>query len=131
MAKTIEKERSRQPVTRTSSGHDAGYPMLPHYVIARHGAGGPELLHVPLKSGEGALPVFSSREAAADFLLSNTLASNWYARESYAGELVSLLLGLYAGTEWVLVDPLPDGLAAEDEPADTVHWERFVNRLLR
>lgn len=131
MTKPIEKERSRQPVTRTSTGHDAGHPVLPHYVIARHGAGGPELLHVSLESGEEALPVFSSREAADDFLLSNTLASNWYARESYAGELVSLLLGLYAGTGWVLVDPLPDGLAAEDESADTVHWEHFVNRLLR
>ncbi len=131
MAKTIEKERSRQPVARTSSGHDARHPVLPHYVIARQGAGGPELLHVPLKSGKGALPVFSSRGAADDFLLSNTLASNWYARESYAGELVSLLLGLYADTGWILVDPLPAGLAAKDEPADTVHWERFVNRLLR
>ena len=131
MTKPIEKERSRQPVARTSTGYAAEHPMLPHYVIARHEAGGPELLHVPLKSGEEALPVFSSREAADAFLLSSTLASNWYARESYAGELVSLLLGLYAGTEWVLVDPLPDGLAAEDEPADTVHWERFVNRILR
>lgn len=131
MTKPIEKERSRQPVTRTSSGHAAEHPMLPHYVIARHEAGGPELLHVPLKSGEEALPVFSSREAADDFLLSNTLASNWYVRESYAGELVSLLLGLYAGIGWVLVDPLSGDLAAEDESAGTVHWERFVNRLLR
>ena len=131
MAKTIEKERSRQSVTRTSSGHDAEHPVLPHYVIARHGSGGPELLHIPLKSGEEALPVFSSREAADAFLLSSTLTSNWYARESYAGELVSLLLGLYAGIGWVLVDPLSGDLVAEDEPAGTVHWERFVNRLLR
>lgn len=131
MTKAIEKERGRQPVTHTGAGHDAERPLLPHYVIARHEAGGPELLHVPLKSGEGALPVFSSREAADTFLLSNTLASNWYARESYAGELVSLLLGLYAGTGWVLVDPLSGDLAAEDEPAITVYWESFVNRLLR
>jgi len=131
VTKAIEKERARQPATRTGNGHDAEHPMLPRYVIARHGAGGPELLHVPLKSGEEALPVFSSREAADGFLLSNTLASNWHARESYAGELVSLLLGLYAGIGWVLVDPLSGDLAAEDEPANTVHWERFVNRLLR
>lgn len=130
MAKTIEKERSQQPITRTSAGHDAERLVLPHYVIARHGTGGPELLHVSLKSGEGALPVFSSREAADAFLLSNTLASNWYARESYAGELVSLLLGLYAGTGWVLVDPLSGDLAAEEELADTMHWKSFVDRLL-
>jgi hypothetical protein len=104
--------------------------MLPHHVVARHGANGPELLNVTLKPGEEALPVFSFEGAASGFLLSSGLGREWYPRESSPGELVSLLLGLYAATERMLLDPLPGVLAGEDGPADAIHWERFVNRFL-
>ena len=76
------------------------------------------------------LPVFSSEMAARDFLLSNALGQAWYVREFYAGELGSLLLGLYADIEWVLIDPLPGEHTAEDEPAAIVHWKSFVDYLL-
>jgi hypothetical protein len=103
-------------------------PVLVHYVLARHGGGGPELLHVTLESGEEALPVFSSRRTAQSFLFSNALRQGWYARASYAGELVSLLYGLYAGIEWVQLDPLPEH--PEDTPANLMRWEDFVDYLL-
>lgn len=101
-------------------------PTLLHYVLAWHGGNSLELLHVTLKSGKEALPVFSSRRAAQSFLFSNTLRQGWYARESYAGELVSLLCGLYAGIDWVQLDPL----AAEDSPANLMRREDFVDYLL-
>jgi len=99
-------------------------------VIARYGAKGLELLHTPLESGGETLPVFSSEMAACDFLLSSALEPGWYTRESYAGELVSLLLGLCAGVEWVVIDPVSEEQAAEGNPADIMHWEGFVGYLL-
>jgi hypothetical protein len=106
-------------------------PALPYYVIARYEANGLELLQVSLKSGEDTLPVFSSEVVARDFLLSSALKQDdWYVRESYAGELVSLLLGLCAGVEWVRIDPLPGEQVAEANPAEIAHWESFVGYLL-
>jgi hypothetical protein len=129
LTSSIERDRER-PTTWAGTTHNARQPVLPHYVIARYEANGLELLHIPLESGEETLPVFSSEVAARDFLLSSALEQEWYVREAYAGELVSLLLGLCAGIEWVLVDPLPGEQAAEGNPADIAHWESFVGYLL-
>ena len=129
MTRSIERDRGRL-TTRAGITHNARQPVLPHYVIARHEANGLELLHIPLEPGEETLPVFSSEVTARDFLLSNTLGQEWYVRKAYAGELASLLLGLYAGIEWVLIDPRPGEHTTEDNPADIEHWESFVDYLL-
>jgi hypothetical protein len=129
VTRSIERDRGRL-TTRAGTTHNARQPVLLHYVIAQHEANGPKLLHVPLESGEEMLPVFSSEVAARDFLLSNVLGQAWYVREFYAGELVSLLLGLYADIEWVLIDPLPEEHTAEDKPAAIAHWKSFVDYLL-
>jgi hypothetical protein len=129
VTRSIERDHERL-TTRAETMHDTRQPVLPHYVIARYEANGLELLQIPLESGEETLPVFSSGVAAHDFLLSIALGQEWYVRESYAGELVSLLLGLCAGVEWVLIDPLPGEQAAEGNPADIAHWESFVGYLL-
>lgn len=129
MTRSIERDRGRL-TTRARTTHNARQPVLLHYVIAWHEANGPELLHVPLESGEEMLPVFSSEVAARDFLLSNALGQAWYVRKVYAGELVSLLLGLYADIEWVLIDPLPGEHTGEDKPAAIAHWKSFVDYLL-
>jgi hypothetical protein len=129
VTRSIERDRGRL-TTRAGTTHNARQPMLLHYVIARHEANGLELLHIPLESCGETLPVFSSEVAARDFLLSNALGQEWYVRKSYAGELVSLLLGLYADIEWVLIDPLPGEQTAEDQPAEIAHWKSFVDYLL-
>jgi hypothetical protein len=105
-------------------------PALPYYVIGRYGAKGLELLHIPLGSGAEILPMFSSEKLARDFLLSSAQEPGWYARESYTGELVSLLLGLCANVEWVLVDPVSEEQVTKGDPADIAHWESFVGYLL-
>jgi hypothetical protein len=61
---------------------DKAHSMLLHYVVTRRGANGPELLNVTLESGEEALPVFSSKGAANDFMLSSDLGREWYTRKS-------------------------------------------------
>ena len=129
MTRSIERGHGRL-ITRAATTHNKRQLVLPHYAIARHEARGPELLHLPMESGEETLPVFSSEVAARDFLLSYALGQEWYVRECYAGELVSLLLGLHAGVEWVLIDPLPGEHAAEDNPANIAHWRSFVDYLL-
>ncbi len=129
MTKAIEKDPGHD-AARDAAGRHARRPAVLHYVPARNGGNGSELLRIALRSGEETLPVFSSRRAAQNFLLSNALGREWYARESYAGELVSLLLGLYAGIERVLLDPLPGCLTARDTPANLMPRERFVHYLL-
>jgi hypothetical protein len=129
VTRSIERDRERLTI-KAGTIHDTRQLMLAYYVIARYEANGLELLHIPLESGEETLPMFTSKVAARDFLVSKTLGQEWYVRESYAGELVSLLLGLCAGIEWVLIDPLPGEQAAEGNPADTAHSESFVDYLL-
>lgn len=129
MTRSVERNRERLTSgARIMRG--VRQPVLPYYVIARYEANGLELLQVPLESGEETLPVFSSEMIARDFLLSSALEQDWYVRESYAGELVSLLLGLCAGVEWVRIDSLPGEQAAEANPAEIAHWESFVGYLL-
>ena len=108
----------------------APHPVLRHYAIARREASGLELLHVTLRGGEEALPVFSFGTTAQDYLASGGLAAGWYARECYAGELVSLLLGLYAGVDGVLLDPVHDCAAGGSTPENFVRWGSFVGYLL-
>jgi hypothetical protein len=129
LTRSIERDRERA-TTWAGTTHNTGQPVLPYYVIARYGAKGLELLQFPLESGEETLPVFSSEVAARDLLLASALEQGWYVRESYAGELVSLLIGLCAGVEWVLVNPVLGEQAAEGNPADIAHWESFVGYLL-
>jgi len=129
LLRSIERDREHL-TTWAGTTHNTVQSVLPHYMIARYGVKGLELLYVPLESGEETLPVFSSEVAARDFLLSSALEQEWYVRESYAGELVSLLVGLCADIEWVLIDPLPGEQAAEGNPAEIAHWERFVGYLL-
>ena len=58
--------------------------------------------------GEMVLPVFSFQEEGEFFLgLDGTRTADWWTRETSTGELVSLLLGLYARVDKVALDPLP------------------------
>jgi hypothetical protein len=84
-----------------------------------------------LRAGaEEALPVFSSEILAQGFLLSGNLGPEWRVRESHNGELASLLLGPYTDVMWVLPNPLPEPLAAEDALLNLLDRGRFVSFLL-
>ena len=122
-----------EETTRSAGGTEvarAGHPALRHHAIARREGHGPELLRVTLRTGEEALPLFSSGGTTRDFLASRGLGGAWYARECYAGELVSLLLGLYAGIDGVLLDPVHENAVEGYAPENFVPWETFVGYLL-
>jgi hypothetical protein len=54
------------------------------------------------------LPVFSSEKEAEIFLRFGGVTGGWRARESSAGELVSVLYGPCAGIRKVALDPSPE-----------------------
>lgn len=110
--------------------HQERHGVLLHYAITRREGDGPELLHVPVRGGEEVLPVFSSGWAAQSFLDHVTFGREWCAREYYPGELISLLVGPYAGVEWVLLDPLPGCLTSQVRPANLMRSDNFVDYLL-
>jgi hypothetical protein len=74
---------------------------------------------------EEVLPVFSFREEAVAFLGLGGYGGEWRVKESHAGELVSVLMGLCAGVGRVALDPLPKtvGFVSLDR-------EDFVRHLL-
>jgi len=99
-------------------------------MLAREGEGRLEPLCVRAGLWK-VLPVFSFEEEAEMFLrLGGYDSSGWRARESCAGELVSVLLGPCLDVEGVALDPLPE--MPEDGTLGLV-WvgrKRFLGQLL-
>ncbi len=82
------------------------------WLIVNHESGWMEVLVLRLAGGEKmVLPVFSFKEEAELFLRLGAPEGGWLARETGAGELVSLLFGPLSGVERVALDPLPGRLA--------------------
>src|SRR5215213_4558781 len=83
-------------------------PPTTRWMLAREGEGRLEPLCVRAGLWK-VLPVFSFEEEAQMFLhLGGYEESGWRARESCAGELVSVLLGPCVDVEGVALDPLPE-----------------------
>lgn len=88
-----------------------------------------EALCLGLPGGGEVLAVFSHREEAELFSWLAGLGGRWRARESSAGEVVSLLCGPFVGTEGVALDPVAGMLGEGLLPLVTVRRERFAERL--
>ena len=76
------------------------------------------------------LPVFSSAEVARRFLASVALDEGWHIRAFSAGELVSLLFILHERVTWVLRNPPPGRLLAEDALSQRMSRDGFVEFLI-
>jgi hypothetical protein len=100
-----------------------------HYLIVGYGRKGVELPHILSGSGEELLPVFSSEEAAREFLSLSPLGEGWYVRGFSGGELVSMLFAFHARMKGVSVDPQP-GVLSEDAALSIVGRNAFVSSLL-
>jgi hypothetical protein len=103
---------------------------LVHHVIARREITGFELPHTFFYSGKEVLPVFSSAEAARRFLASLALGDRWHVREVSTGELISLLFVLPKRVAWVLPNPPPERLPAEDALSRPMRRDGFVEFLI-
>jgi hypothetical protein len=99
---------------------------------ARHDANG-RLEPLCVRAGTArVLPVFSFEQEVEMFLRLGGYydGGGWRARESSAGELVSVLCGLCVGVGGVALDPLPQMLKDGTIGLVLVGRRRFVRRLL-
>ena len=116
----------KQEATKPHSG-----PPPARWMVARAGEGRLEPLCVRAGPSK-VLPVFSFEEEARMFLLLGGYEkSGWRARESCAGELVSVLLGPCLDVEGVALDPLPKMLEDGTIELVEVGRRRFVGQLLQ
>jgi hypothetical protein len=100
-----------------------------HYLIVSYGSKRLELPHIYSDSDEEILPVFSSKEAAQEFLSLSPLQKGWCVRGFSGGELVSLLFAFHARITGVLLDLQPGALSG-DGAASVVRRNAFVSSLL-
>jgi hypothetical protein len=105
-----------------------------HWLIAKHGVSGLDVLTIHLGGGaEEALAVFTFEEEARVFLDSRFGASGegWEARQTWPGELASVLLGPCSAAKRVALDPLPEAVEkGESAGLRAVDRDDFLGLLL-
>ena len=83
-----------------------------HWLIAKHGVSGLDVLTIRLGGGAEVLAVFTFEEEARVFLDSRFGASGegWEARQTWPGELASVLCGPCSAAKGVALDPPPEAV---------------------
>ena len=120
-----------EKASRRTTKSPGGPTPTTRWMIARDGEGRLEPLCVRAGLWK-VLPVFSFEEEAEMFLhLGGYEESGWRARESCAGELVSVLLGPCIDVKGVALDPLPEMLEDGTIELVEVGRRRFVGQLLQ
>jgi hypothetical protein len=126
-----DTNRAKRTAGQASRRAPGRQPVSTYWLIARNDKGRLEVLTTSLAGGEEALPVFSHEEETEMFLrLGRVGFDGWQARESTAGELVSVLCGPCAGVERVVLDPLPEMVAERTVGLVSLSRERFVDLVL-
>ncbi len=84
----------------------------PHWLVAKHGVSGMDVLTIHLGASAEALAVFAFEEEARVFLDSRFGASGegWEARQTWPGELASVLCGPCSAAKRVALDPPPEAV---------------------
>ena len=95
---------------RRTAEHTPRQPPDPvsYWLIAEKRNNRIEALTIRTDDEQETLPVFSSEEEAEIILRFGGVTGGWRARESSAGELVSVLSGPCAGVKKVALDPSPE-----------------------
>jgi hypothetical protein len=83
-----------------------------HWLIAKHGVSGMDVLTIHLGDGAEVLAVFTFEEQARVFLDSRIGASGegWETRQTWPGELASVLCGPCSAAKRVALDPPPEAV---------------------
>jgi hypothetical protein len=84
----------------------------PHWLIVKHGVSSMDALTVDLGGSAEALAVFTFEEETRAFLDLRFGASGegWKARQTWPGELASVLYGPCSAVKKVALDPLPEAV---------------------
>ena len=113
--------------------HGSNEAGLPHWLIAKHGVSGMDVLTVDLGGNAEALAVFTFEEVARTFLDFRPGASGegWRARQTWPGELVSVLYGPCSDVKRVALDPPPEALdKGESLGVQAIDRDEFLRKLL-
>jgi hypothetical protein len=89
-----------------------------------------EVLTIRTGGEQETLPVFSSEEEAEITLRFGGVTGGWQARESGAGELVSVLSGPCAGVKKVALDPSPDIVVEGAVGLVSLLRESFIDQIM-
>jgi len=131
---TAEQAPRRAPgrAPGRAAGRAAGRaPGSTYWLIARNENSRLEVLATGLADTEKAMPVFSHEEEAELFLgLWEVGVGGWLARESSAGEIISVLCGPCASVERVALDPLPEMLVERTVGLVSLSRKRFVDLVM-
>jgi hypothetical protein len=126
-----ETNRVKRTAEQASRRAPERAPGSAYWLIARNENGRLEVLATGLVGSEEAMPVFSHEEEAEMFLgLWEIGFDGWQARESTAGELISVLYGPCASVERVALDPLPEMLLERTVELVSLSRKRFVELVL-
>ena len=105
MTQQMETKQPRRTAERTLRQPPG---PVSYWLIAERQDKRIEVLTLHTDGTQETLPVFSSEEEAEIFLRFGGVTGGWRARESSAGELVSVLYGPCAGVRKVALDPSPE-----------------------
>lgn len=91
----------------------------PRWLIVNHGVSRISLFTIKFAGGEEVLPVFGHSEEAGRFLRLAVPDGEWRIRETWDGELISMLFSLGADIQRIVLDPSPE--------ADFETWADLVS----
>lgn len=106
------------------------HSLFVRYLIVRHTHHRMDVLVSPA-ADEEALPVFSTKQRAREYLWSGGFGPQWHVRESTAGELISLLMGHIADVEMIVLDPPPGLAVGEDVSFECLSKTSFIGSLMQ
>ena len=117
---------------RRTAEHTPRQPPDPvsYWLIAEKRNNRIDALTIRTDDEQETLPVFSSEEEAKIILRFGGVTGGWRARESSAGELVSVLSGPCAGVKKVALDPSPEMVVEGTVGLVSLLRESFMNLIM-
>ena len=119
----IEAGRSEHTPRRLSG-------PVSYWLIAEKRSNRIGVLTIRTDEGQETLPVFSSEEEAEIILRFGGVTGGWRARESGAGELISILSGPCAGVKKVALDPSPEMVVEGTVGLVSLLRQGFINQIM-
>jgi len=117
---------------RRTAEHTPRQPpdTVSYWLIAEKRNDRVEVLTIRTGGEQETLVVFSSEEEAETILRFGGVTGAWRARESSAGELVSVLYGPCAGVRKVALDPSPEMVVEGTVGLVSLLRESFINLIM-
>jgi hypothetical protein len=126
---TLQMRKNQPRWTAESAPRQPPNPVS-YWLIAEKRSNSIQVLTIRTAEGQETLPVFSSEEEAEIILRFGDEIGGWRARESDAGELISILSGPCAGVKKVALDPSPEMVVEGTVGLVSLLRQGFVNLIM-